>query len=93
MLEKLRSEYEHLSKAAFFDSLQDVIQGRPESHFYTKLAERFEMTENAVRVAAHRLRARYGRLLKDEVADLLDHPTEEQIHEEIRYLFEALTSS
>lgn len=93
VLDKLRSDYEHLGKATLFASLQDVIQGRPENHFYNELAERFEMTENAVRVAAHRLRARYGRLLKDEVADLLDHPTEEQIREEIRYLFEALTSS
>lgn len=92
VLEKLHLEYDQLGKAAFFNSLQEIIQGRPESHFYTDLAKRFEMTENAVRVAAHRLRSRYGKLLKDEVADLLDNPTEEQIREEIRYLFEALTS-
>ena len=92
VLEKLRREYDQLGKAALFDSLQEIIQGRPESHFYTDLSERFEMTENAVRVAAHRLRSRYGKLLKDEVADLLDDPTDDQVREEIRYLFEALTS-
>lgn len=92
VLQKLRAEYGHLGKEDLFDVLSDVIQGRPDSNFYTTTAEQFEMTENAVRVAAHRLRVRYGSLLQQEVADLLDSPTQEEIREEIRYLFEALTS-
>ena len=91
VLEKLRGEYRELGKEAFFDDLQEVIQGRPQEHFYRGLAERYDMNENAARVAAHRLRARYGRLLEKEVADLLDEPTEEQVREEIRYLFEVLS--
>lgn len=93
VLQRLRAEYEHLDKEALFDALSDVIQGRPDSNFYTMTAERFGMTENAVRVAAHRLRVRYGSLLQQEVADLLDNPSSDQVREEIRYLFEALTST
>ena len=46
------------------------------------------MTEGAVKVAVHRMRVRFGELLRIEVAQTLDDP--EHIDEEVRGLFEAL---
>ena len=45
------------------------------------------MGEGAVRVALHRLRKRYRRILKEEIAPTLDDENEEAVEDEIRYLF------
>ena len=42
------------------------------------------MTEGAVKVAVHRLRQRYGELLRAEVAQTVSTPAE--VNEELRYL-------
>ena len=49
---------------------------------------RLGMTEGAVRVAVHRLRRRYGDILRREIAATLDDPS--QIDDEIQGLFTAL---
>jgi len=46
------------------------------------------MTERAVKVAVHRLRARYRQLVREEVARTVSSP--EQVDEEIQELFAAL---
>ncbi len=46
------------------------------------------MTEGAVRVAVHRLRRRYGDILRREIAATLEDPS--QIDDEIQGLFTAL---
>ena len=51
-------------------------------------AARLGSTEGAARVAAHRLRRRYGELLRQEIAATLADPAE--IDDEIRDLFAAL---
>ena len=51
-------------------------------------AAELNMSEGAVRVAAHRLRRRYRECLRDEIAQTVT--TEDQIDQEIRDLFTAL---
>ena len=48
------------------------------------------MNEGAVRVALHRLRRRFGELLRGEIAHTVSHPTE--VDEEIRQLFSAMSA-
>jgi len=48
-----------------------------------------QMSEGAVKVAVHRLRQRYRELLREEIAQTVAN--EEEIDDEIRYLFAALT--
>ncbi len=55
---------------------------------YREMAGELEMSEGAVRVAAHRLRRRYRELLRDEIAQTVT--SEDQIDQEIRDLFVAL---
>lgn len=56
---------------------------------YAEIAARFGMTEGAARVAVHRLRKRYRQRLRDEIARTLADG--EQVEEEMRALFDALS--
>ena len=42
-------------------------------------------------MATHRLRKRYRRILKEEIALTLDEDTPEAVEEEIRYLFDVFS--
>jgi len=59
-----------------------------ETRPYREVAEELAMSESAVKVAIHRLRQRFGRLLREEVARTLNDTS--QIDDEIRFLFAAL---
>jgi RNA polymerase sigma-70 factor (ECF subfamily) len=72
-----------------FDALRGHIAGAS-SPSYRKIAEELGMKEGAIKVAAHRLRERYGQQLRLQVARTLDAP--DQVNEELHYLFEALAS-
>jgi RNA polymerase sigma-70 factor (ECF subfamily) len=48
------------------------------------------MSESAVKVAIHRLRRRFGEMLRDEVSQTLDDP--DKTDDEIRYLFAVMGS-
>jgi len=48
------------------------------------------MTEGAVKTAVHRLRQRYGKLLRAEVAQTVATPVE--VDEELRYLVSVIRS-
>ena len=86
-MNRLEAVYRAEGKPEVFAALQDLIgAGRGEAN-YPRLAEELGITEGATRVAAHRLRKRYRRLLKEEIALTLDEDTPEAIEEEIRYLF------
>lgn len=89
---KLRDEYAKMGRPDVFELLHEAILGDAGGPIYRRAAEALSMKESSARVAAHRLRDRYRRLLREEVADLLDDPAEEAINEEIRYLFEALVA-
>lgn len=55
---------------------------------YREVAEELEMTEAAIKVAVHRLRRRFGTLLREEVARTLEDPS--KVDDELRFLFAAL---
>ena len=86
-MERLQAVYRAEGKPEAFAALRDVIgQGRGEFS-YAELAGKLGLTEGATRVAAHRLRKRYRRILKEEIALTLDEDTPEAVEDEIRYLF------
>ena len=73
-----------------FDALKANLTGDSRSAPHAEIAERFGMTEAAVQVAAHRLRGRYRKALRDRIAATVADPAD--IEEEIRDLFAALAS-
>lgn len=89
VLDKLGGEYDEAGKAATFEALRGALAG-DEASSYATVADRLGSTEGAARVAAHRLRRRYGELLRQEIGATLVEPGE--IDNEIRDLFAALES-
>lgn len=60
----------------------------PDGASRAAIARDLSMTENAVRIALHRLRKRYGELVRLEVADTVSDPAD--VEAELGALFEAL---
>lgn len=87
-MDRLRAEAAAAQKDKLFDALRVYLTADKRSVPYNQMAAELNMTEGAVRVAAHRLRRRYRGLLRDEIAQTVT--TEEQIDQEIRDLFTAL---
>jgi RNA polymerase sigma factor (sigma-70 family) len=86
-MEMLSREYANAGKGALFEQLKDHIATELEAGFYRRSADRLDMNEGAVRVAAHRLRRRLRELIRGEIAETVTTP--EQLEEEIRDLFAA----
>jgi len=80
----LRAEFEIAGKLDLFDRLKVYVWGEKSAFPYAAIAEQLGMTEGAVKVAVHRLRQRYGELLRAEVAQTVTTPAE--VNEELRYL-------
>jgi RNA polymerase sigma-70 factor (ECF subfamily) len=55
---------------------------------YREVAEELGMSEAAVKVAVHRLRRRFGGILREEVARTVEDPA--KVDDELRFLFAAL---
>jgi RNA polymerase sigma-70 factor (ECF subfamily) len=88
VLARLRREYLDRGGKATFEALKGVLEGDADVASYAELARQLNMTEGAVKVAAHRLRRRYRELLRDEIAQTVATP--ELVDEEIRYLLACL---
>ena len=80
----LRAEFEESGKLPTFERFKVYAFGQKGGLPYLEMARELGMTEGAVRVALHRLRQRYGELLRVEVAQTVATPAE--VNEELRYL-------
>ena len=88
VLTRLREDFARDGKAALFDELKPCLVGSGEAQPYATLAGKLGMTEGAVKVAVHRLRARYRACLETQIAETVDSPGE--VAQEIRHLFRVL---
>ena len=88
-LERLRQEHIAAGKQTLFDALVNCLTGAERSQSHAALAEGLGMTEDAIKMAVHRLRKRYAALLRQEVAQTVSSPKE--IDEELRTLLAAMS--
>ncbi len=87
-LARLSREFEAGGKRAMFARLEGYLTGEQETLPYAELARELGMSEGAVKVMVHRLRRRFGALLREEVGDTVSTP--EEVDDEIRELFRVL---
>jgi RNA polymerase sigma-70 factor (ECF subfamily) len=87
-LERLRLEQVGKGRLELFECLKPTLAGESIDGGYTTVAGDLGLTTVAVKVAAHRLKKRYGELLLEEVARTVDVPQE--IEDELHHLFRAL---
>jgi RNA polymerase sigma factor (sigma-70 family) len=88
-LSRLRAEHETAGKADQFVTLQGCLMGEPRRP-YSELAVQLHMSEDAVKMAVHRLKKRCGELLQDEIAQTVSDRRE--IDEEMKRLLVVLGS-
>ena len=86
-LQALRDEMGKAGKGEQFDALKGSLTGEEESP-REQIAARLEMSESAVKVAIHRLRQRYRKLLRDAIAETVSN--EADLEDEMRYLIAVL---
>src|SRR5437667_3906542 len=67
-MKELGGECEAAGKGALFREVKPLLSGERDSATYAAISPRLAMSEGAVRVAVHRLRQRYGELLRSEIA-------------------------
>jgi RNA polymerase sigma factor (sigma-70 family) len=89
VLARLRGEFERAGEVGRFEVLKPFLAAEKQTHSGAEVAVRLGITESAVYSAVHRLRQRYGELLREEVAHTVADPQE--IDEELRHLVRALS--
>ncbi|MGV3659339.1 MAG: RNA polymerase sigma factor [Prosthecobacter sp.] len=87
-MQALKEGYEKRGRGPLFAALRGILPGGGETRPYAEIASDLEMTEPAVRKAAHQLRAACAEFLRAEVARTLAEP--EMVDEELRYLLHLL---
>jgi RNA polymerase sigma factor (sigma-70 family) len=90
VLARLKEEYIATNKAELFAKLEPRLVDAVNPGSYAEWAAGLNMSESAVRVAVHRLRRRFGELLRGEIADTVATPAE--VDEELRHLFAAIAN-
>jgi RNA polymerase sigma factor (sigma-70 family) len=83
---RLEAELEHAGKGAQWRALEPWLAVTDERGHVAEVARGLGSSENAVRVALHRLRRRFGELVRDEVRDTVG-PGE--VEDEVRELLRA----
>lgn len=87
VISSLQRESVEEGKSGLFEALKPFLMAGKSTSSCAEAAARLGLTEGAVRVAVHRLRGRYRKLLRQEIAHTLSDPA--QVEEELRALFEA----
>ena len=83
-MSRLQEEYASAGKRDVFELLKETLSGQKRTAPRAELAARCGISVGAVDVAVHRLRRRYGELLRDVIAHTVSQPDE--VEEEIRHL-------
>jgi RNA polymerase sigma-70 factor (ECF subfamily) len=81
---RLRQEYAAQGKAPLFAALEPSLTDSVELLPYPELMTRLNLKASALKMAVHRLRKRFGELLREEIAATVATPDE--VEEEIRQL-------
>jgi RNA polymerase sigma factor (sigma-70 family) len=89
VLQKLREEFDGGERAGRFDALKGYLLGERREVSYAETAARLGLSEAAIKSGIHRLRQRYGVLLREEIAQTVENPDE--IEDEIAHLLRVLS--
>jgi RNA polymerase sigma-70 factor (ECF subfamily) len=87
-LARLREEQAGAGKGRLFECLKETLTGADAPRPYAEIAAELGTSVEAIKVAVHRLRRRYGELLRAEIAQTVT--TAEEVEGELRDLFAAV---
>ena len=89
-MKDLRREYSPGEKRDLFEDLRGFLPGGQGTLSRAELAGKRGVSVGAIDVAVHRLRQRFGVLLREQVAQTVS--SEAEVEEEIRYLISVMGS-
>jgi len=81
---RLQGEFETAGKSRLFELLDPSLTGGEPGRPHREVAEALGISEDAVKMSLLRMRRRFGRLLREEIAQTVE--TDEEVDDEIRYL-------
>ncbi len=84
VLAELEQEYAQAGHGRVFEELSGLLWGKDASISHAQISQRLGMTDEAVRKAVQRLRARYREWLRAKVAHTV--ADEREVEDELRYL-------
>ena len=83
-LGRLRREQEDTDHGAEFKHLEGFLTGQQATASYREVAAELGTSEGAVKTSIHRLRQRFGQLLRSEIAETVSSPAE--VDDEVKHL-------
>jgi RNA polymerase sigma-70 factor (ECF subfamily) len=90
VLARLRAEYAATGREDHFDALKVLVWGDSGTASQAEVAARLGISPNALGVTVHRLRRRFGELLREQLAQTV--PSRAEIDDELRHLMDVLGS-
>ena len=87
VMERLHREYLESGRAALFERLEACLARDETALKYAEIAAELNSTEAAVKMAMHRLRARYQAILREEIGKTVASPGD--VETELKELFAA----
>ena len=87
-LSQLRAEYEAAGKLLIFESLKASLTGELPRLPFRQIGETHGLSEGAVRAALYRMRRKYRDRIREVIQQTVSR--EEEVDDEIRFLFESL---
>lgn len=91
VMQRLRAEYEKAGHLSLYEALQPFMSGAEGRPGYARLGTALGMSESAVTVAMHRMRRRYGELLREEIAQTVT--SAQEVEDELRYLMQVVSAT
>jgi RNA polymerase sigma-70 factor (ECF subfamily) len=90
VMQRLQGDYERAERLALYAAIQPHLAGGNGRPNYARLGESIGMSESAITVAVHRMRKRYGLLLREEIAATVATPGD--VEDELRYLMNVVAA-
>jgi RNA polymerase sigma-70 factor (ECF subfamily) len=88
-MQRLREEYAKAGRLPLYERIQPIVSGSGGGLGHAQIAAELGMTEGAVTVSVHRMRKRYGQLLREEIAETVE--SEAEIESELRHLISVVS--
>ena len=90
VFDRIGARYAETGRGPIFAALKSLVTSEPAAASYATLAEELGTTEGGLRVAVHRLRARFATKLRAEVAATLDDTSPGEVDDELRAILGVL---
>jgi RNA polymerase sigma-70 factor (ECF subfamily) len=90
VLEKLQAEFDGGGRAGRFEALKGFLLGDEEVQSYAETATRLGISDSAVKSGIHRLRQRYGEILREEISQTVE--TAADVETELSHLLRIVSN-